>query len=157
MGRVFQPQVFARLAQMEEGWELEGSVPQVSRSNTLTYVFVSKPEPLIGCYIGFRIAVKPHAPQMKHGPSWLPFLPVNLKADTIRYIVLNRNGSANELEITSRGFSPLALFNEMKCVHSPGHQLSCPDGSLGSRTIYHTLRHASGFVDVLLIIERILT
>ncbi|THV08313.1 hypothetical protein K435DRAFT_642027 [Dendrothele bispora CBS 962.96] len=31
-----------------------------------------------------------------------------------RYIVLNRNGSANELEASSRNFSPLSIFNEMK-------------------------------------------
>ena len=37
-------------------------------------------------------------------------------ADFPRYIVLNRNGSANELEMTSRNFNPLVLFNEMKYV-----------------------------------------
>ncbi|TFK55560.1 hypothetical protein OE88DRAFT_1709994 [Heliocybe sulcata] len=31
-----------------------------------------------------------------------------------KYIVLNRNGSANELEASSRNFNPLAIFNEMK-------------------------------------------
>lgn len=33
-----------------------------------------------------------------------------------RYIVLNRNGSANELEASSRSFNPLAIFNDMKSV-----------------------------------------
>ncbi|KAE9409971.1 hypothetical protein BT96DRAFT_462336 [Gymnopus androsaceus JB14] len=31
-----------------------------------------------------------------------------------KYIVLNRNGTANELEAASRGFNPLSIFNEMK-------------------------------------------
>ncbi|KAF8639687.1 hypothetical protein AX17_000951 [Amanita inopinata Kibby_2008] len=33
-----------------------------------------------------------------------------------KYIVLNRNGSANELEGSSRNFSPHVIFNEMKQV-----------------------------------------
>ena len=33
-----------------------------------------------------------------------------------RYIVLNKNGSANELEASSRIFNPLSIFNDMKCV-----------------------------------------
>lgn len=33
-----------------------------------------------------------------------------------RYIVLNRNCSANELEGSSRSFNPLAIFNDMKSV-----------------------------------------
>ncbi|KAF9006596.1 hypothetical protein BDQ17DRAFT_1352026 [Cyathus striatus] len=31
-----------------------------------------------------------------------------------KYIVLNRNGSANELEVSSRNFNPFTLFNELK-------------------------------------------
>ncbi|KAF8897824.1 hypothetical protein BD779DRAFT_1492615 [Infundibulicybe gibba] len=38
-----------------------------------------------------------------------------------KYIVLNRNGSANELEISSRNFNPLILFNEMKLQSSLTH------------------------------------
>lgn len=38
-----------------------------------------------------------------------------------KYIVLNRNGSANELEITSRNFNPLVLFNEMKLQNNLAH------------------------------------
>ncbi|KAF5387659.1 hypothetical protein D9615_000596 [Tricholomella constricta] len=38
-----------------------------------------------------------------------------------KYIVLNRNGSANELEITSRSFNPLVLFNEMKLQSNLSH------------------------------------
>ncbi|KAF8580596.1 hypothetical protein K439DRAFT_1356611 [Ramaria rubella] len=33
---------------------------------------------------------------------------------TAVYIILNRNGSANQLEASSRNFSPLALFHEIK-------------------------------------------
>ncbi|KAG5728514.1 hypothetical protein E4T56_gene19539 [Termitomyces sp. T112] len=38
-----------------------------------------------------------------------------------KYIVLNRNGSANELEISSRSFSPLIIFNEMKIQSNLAH------------------------------------
>ncbi|KAG5648872.1 hypothetical protein DXG03_000221 [Asterophora parasitica] len=38
-----------------------------------------------------------------------------------KYIVLNRNGSANELEITSRNFNPLVLFSEMKLQNNLSH------------------------------------
>ncbi|KAF9464878.1 hypothetical protein BDZ94DRAFT_1215690 [Collybia nuda] len=38
-----------------------------------------------------------------------------------KYLVLNRNGSANELEITSRSFNPLVLFNEMKLQNNLAH------------------------------------
>ncbi|KAG6830328.1 hypothetical protein H0H92_001263 [Tricholoma furcatifolium] len=38
-----------------------------------------------------------------------------------KYIVLNRNGSANELEITSRSFNPLVIFNEMKLQSNLSH------------------------------------
>ncbi|KAF8969430.1 hypothetical protein BDZ97DRAFT_243762 [Flammula alnicola] len=37
------------------------------------------------------------------------------------YIVLNRNGSANELEMSSRNFNPLAIFNEMKLQNNLAH------------------------------------
>ena len=33
-----------------------------------------------------------------------------------RYIVLNKNGTANELEAQSRNYNPLSIFNDMKCV-----------------------------------------
>ncbi|THH11905.1 hypothetical protein EW145_g329 [Phellinidium pouzarii] len=38
-----------------------------------------------------------------------------------KYIVLNRNGSANLLEATSRTFNPLHLFNEMKIQNNLAH------------------------------------
>ncbi|KAF6762236.1 hypothetical protein DFP72DRAFT_878332 [Ephemerocybe angulata] len=38
-----------------------------------------------------------------------------------KYIVLNRNGSANELEITSRNFNPLAIFHELKVQNNLAH------------------------------------
>ncbi|GAW05071.1 hypothetical protein LENED_006905 [Lentinula edodes] len=38
-----------------------------------------------------------------------------------KYIVLNRNGTANELEGSSRGFNPLAIFNEMKLQNNLMH------------------------------------
>ncbi|KAF9078122.1 hypothetical protein BDP27DRAFT_1310815 [Rhodocollybia butyracea] len=38
-----------------------------------------------------------------------------------KYIVLNRNGTANELEASSRGFNPLAIFNEMKLQNNLMH------------------------------------
>ncbi|KAF7432886.1 hypothetical protein PC9H_004830 [Pleurotus ostreatus] len=38
-----------------------------------------------------------------------------------KYIVLNRNGSANELENSSRNFNPLAMFNELKLQNNLAH------------------------------------
>ncbi|KAF8165556.1 hypothetical protein B0H34DRAFT_689562 [Crassisporium funariophilum] len=38
-----------------------------------------------------------------------------------KYIVLNRNGSANELEASSRNYNPLAVFNEMKLQNNLSH------------------------------------
>jgi len=67
-------------------------------------------------------------------------------AQYCRYIVLNRNGSANELEITSRSFNPLVLFNEMKYVY-PLSMRPCPHCSSDFRAIYRTLRLGPGFVN----------
>ncbi|KAF8559184.1 hypothetical protein OG21DRAFT_1403684 [Imleria badia] len=38
-----------------------------------------------------------------------------------KYIVLNRNGSVNELEAASRSFNPLAIFHEMKLQNNLVH------------------------------------
>ncbi|KAL0949254.1 hypothetical protein HGRIS_009332 [Hohenbuehelia grisea] len=38
-----------------------------------------------------------------------------------KYIVLNRNGSANQLEQSSRTFNPLVIFNEMKLQNNLMH------------------------------------
>ncbi|KAG1892194.1 hypothetical protein F4604DRAFT_14495 [Suillus subluteus] len=38
-----------------------------------------------------------------------------------KYIVLNRNGSVNELESSSRGFSPMAIFSEMQFQSNLSH------------------------------------
>jgi len=38
-----------------------------------------------------------------------------------KYIVLNRNGSANELEAASRNFNPSAIFHEMKIQNNLAH------------------------------------
>ncbi|TFK43747.1 hypothetical protein BDQ12DRAFT_675493 [Crucibulum laeve] len=38
-----------------------------------------------------------------------------------KYIVLNRNGSANELEMSSRNFNPFTVFNEMKLQNNLAH------------------------------------
>ncbi|KAK0461993.1 uncharacterized protein EV420DRAFT_1266034 [Desarmillaria tabescens] len=38
-----------------------------------------------------------------------------------KYIVLNRNGSANELEVSSRTFNPVAIFNDMKLQSNLAH------------------------------------
>lgn len=38
-----------------------------------------------------------------------------------KYIVINKNGSANELEGSSRNFNPLAVFNDMKLQNNLAH------------------------------------
>ena len=86
----------------------------------LSHLSITKCTDLVGCYIESGIVVPPHVLQMKPGLSWCPntCCLVSFIADLSRYIVLNRNGSANELEITSRSFNPLVLFNEMKYVYT---------------------------------------
>ncbi|KAI9574780.1 hypothetical protein HD554DRAFT_99870 [Boletus coccyginus] len=38
-----------------------------------------------------------------------------------KYIVVNRNGSVNEMEASSRGFNPLVIFHEMKLQNNLAH------------------------------------
>ncbi|TCD67562.1 hypothetical protein EIP91_012259 [Steccherinum ochraceum] len=38
-----------------------------------------------------------------------------------KYIMLNRNGSANELEASSRAYNPMLVFNEFKLQNNLGH------------------------------------
>ncbi|KAJ8515337.1 hypothetical protein ONZ45_g7215 [Pleurotus djamor] len=45
----------------------------------------------------------------------------NWREAFLMYIVLNRNGSANELEMSSRNFNPLVMFNEMKLQNNLAH------------------------------------
>jgi hypothetical protein len=40
-----------------------------------------------------------------------------------KFITLNKNGSANELEVSSRNFNPLTIFNDMKCVTRLHHRI----------------------------------
>jgi len=47
--------------------------------------------------------------------------PPSRYSGTVRYIVLNKNGTANELEASSRNYNPLAIFNDLKCVVSLFH------------------------------------
>ncbi|CAK5262841.1 unnamed protein product [Mycena citricolor] len=52
---------------------------------------------------------------MRHGPSQSPVAAVISSASKFcRYILLNRNGTANYLEGSSRGFSPFAIFEETR-------------------------------------------
>lgn len=41
-----------------------------------------------------------------------------------KYVVLNRNGSANNLEAYARTYSPLAVFDELKWVWVQPERLS---------------------------------
>jgi hypothetical protein len=62
-----------------------------------------------------------------------------------RYIVINRNGSANELEGTSRNFNPLAIFNDMKyadhCSFSFIHPFSSDDAHRLQSNLAHLETH----------------
>jgi hypothetical protein len=64
-----------------------------------------------------------------------------------RYIVLNKNGSANELEASSRIFNPLSIFNDMKCVDSPFHQ-SNPLSDDGPYRVQSNLAHLETHIRV---------
>lgn len=119
MGRVFQPPISARVAQVEEGWKLEGGIPQVSRpTRSCTFWFPTVLLARMLHRVSHRSQTSCTADEAWTKLVAIFIIAVNPKTDSIRYIVLNRNGSANELEITSRSFNPLVLFNEMKCVHA---------------------------------------
>jgi len=73
-----------------------------------------------GCFIAYGIEVDPPALRMNLGLSNSSINPIHaptLRATFPRYIVVNRNGSVNEMEASSRSFNPLAIFHEMKSVY----------------------------------------
>lgn len=57
-------------------WKKDGSWKEVYLKSVVQHAHVRfgfQLSYLQGCYIEFRIEVRLPAPQMKHGPSWLPF------------------------------------------------------------------------------------
>jgi len=78
---------------------------------------------VLGCCIGFGIELIHRVRLTKPGRSWLPVsitvCPYCLirRSPLRRYLVLNRNGTASQVESTSRNFNPVSIFNELKFVH----------------------------------------
>ncbi|KAF8272122.1 hypothetical protein EI94DRAFT_1770049 [Lactarius quietus] len=61
----------------------------------------------------FRRRFLPGWQKWKRDSSWHETFKKLLFRALARYVVLNRNGSANELDGSSRNFNPLAIFNDM--------------------------------------------
>ena len=79
------------------------------------------------CFIAYGTEVDPSALQMNLGLSNSSSNLIHastLRPTFPRYIVVNRNGSVNELEATSRSFNPLAIFHEMKSVYFSSRYLA---------------------------------
>lgn len=70
--------------------------------------------------IGYGIATTRHAHLMRLGQSRVDVFSEARDSAliVIRYIVINRNGSANELEGSSRNFNPWSIFQAMKSVYN---------------------------------------
>jgi hypothetical protein len=151
MGGMFQEKVSARMAQVEKREYMEGSLFEVCipliKSDRLNLNST-------GYYTEFGIGATLLALLTRHGPSTYALLTIAFSAPDIslRYLVLNRNGSANELETSARNFNPLALFNEMKSVFlfksSPWFLFTkfLNNGLLGYKATSHISKLVSEFV-----------
>ncbi|KDQ64356.1 hypothetical protein JAAARDRAFT_187693 [Jaapia argillacea MUCL 33604] len=62
-----------------------------------------------------------HCSRMLHRVWHRSVTPCTADESWTKYIVLNRNGSANEMDASSRNFNPLAIFNEMKLQSNLSH------------------------------------
>lgn len=79
------------------------------------------------CFTVYGTKVDPPALRMSLGPSDSSINLIHtptLRPTFPRYIVVNRNGSVNELEATSRNFNPFAIFHEMKSVYISSRYLA---------------------------------
>ncbi|KAI0307039.1 hypothetical protein B0F90DRAFT_1684632, partial [Multifurca ochricompacta] len=66
---------------------------------------------------GFQRRFLPGWQKWKRDLSWNG----TFKKLLYRYIVLNKNGSANELEASSRNYNPLSIFNDLKLQSNLAH------------------------------------
>lgn len=70
-----------------------------------------------GCGIGATPRARPKRVGQSMSPIFLYMAPASRALrEKHRYIQLNRNGSANLLEASSRNYVPLTVFHEIKCV-----------------------------------------
>ena len=108
--------VSSGMAQVEKGLYLEGILFEVCSSSVVSDTQLTLVVIVEYCIVSgtgpTRLAL-----QMKLGQSkqysclHIHSIP---KQDTPRYLVLNRSGSVNELESSSRGFSPMDIFAEIQ-------------------------------------------
>lgn len=103
---------------MEKGWVVEGvfhEVGALSIDDVATLLMNLSLE----SFTASGTEVGPPALRMNLGLSNNSINPIyapTLRLTFPRYIVVNRNGSVNELEAASRSFNPLTIFHEMKSV-----------------------------------------
>lgn len=102
---------------MEKGQFVERNLHEVG---ALSFDGITLPLLSPERFIVYGTEADPPALQTNLGPSSstnTPHAPT-LRLHFPRYIVINRNGSVNELEAASRSFNPLAIFYEMKSVYT---------------------------------------
>ena len=123
MGGMFQETVSSQLGVLEEGFQLEDRLSQVRQGRESRRVVAPLSVP---CFrVLYRVWHRTHS-SCTADEAW-----TKLVTDTFcvyclirhsslrRYLVLNRNGTASQIECTSRSFNPVAMFNELKFVHIP--------------------------------------
>ena len=122
MGRMLQEAVSSQLGVLEEEVQLEDRLSQVRSRAGIFSCLAPFSVWVLECCIGFGIEPIHRALLTKPGRGWLP---VPIRAYCLahhpplrRYLLLNRNGTASQVESTSRNFNPVAIFNELKFVRS---------------------------------------
>jgi hypothetical protein len=104
-------------------WKKDGYWKEAYLKSVICDRLIDPPQSFPGSSTVSGTAVLQAALQMKLGQS----TPPSSEASSprliyrIRYIVFNRNGSANQLQITSRGFDPFVIFDDMKSVLISSH------------------------------------
>ena len=105
----------------ESGWrETFKKCVHIGVFGTQSHSYVESAGFCIGCGTVVRLLVQLTSPGQSKGHCARILLSI-LRCEP-RYIVLNKNGSANELEASSRIYNPLSILNDMKCVNFPFRQ-----------------------------------
>lgn len=104
-------------------WKKDAHWKEAYLKSVVCNRLIHPPQSIAGSSTAYGTAVLQAAPQMKLGQSTPPSPDASNSQliYRIRYMVLNRNGSANQLQTTSRGFDPFVIFDDMKCVLSSSH------------------------------------
>jgi hypothetical protein len=118
---VFSKKIHAWLDEMEEGRKhMAGDILEVrARPMPDGLLHPLTVAHTLGYYIVFGIGQILPALLMRHGPGEMKLslcLPLAFVELLSRYIVIRRNGVANELQSLSRNFEPVVIFDDLKYV-----------------------------------------